>query len=481
VTPARQRLILAFLLLFGFCARAATFKSPLLDHHSWRQADSAAIARNFAREQFNILYPQVDWRGDRAVGYVESGLEPLAFAVAALAKITGRFHPEIGRLANCFLFLGSAALIWTFIRRRYDGATGLVAVYLYALGFPLVLYIERSFMNEALLICLSLLCLVAAQSWLMSSGRRWGWLVMLLVASSLIAAIKLPYLIIWAPVAGLFVEKHGWRAWRRWELWLGAALSIGVALAWYRHAHALGQLSGLSFGLSDKLFDAELMFTGKYPMKVLVRLVKDILGPVGFVAAGVGFWMALRSRRWCELLGCGAFLAYLTVIVGGNFQHDYYQLAFMPIAPAVAAPALVALARTAPGHPLFRHRETWLAALLVLAAFATFVRSTSFHSWYEYGADSVLFCDSADSFAAPQDRVVFIGNNDPALLFCMDRKGWLLTEEDSSEARVRSIWKAGAKLAIVPGAPVRDEVWQFLKTDGQLVFTAGRIVVYRLK
>jgi len=62
----------------------------------------------------------------------------------------------------------------------------------------------------------------------------------------------------------------------------------------------------------------------------------------------------------------------------------------------------------------------------------------------------------------------------------MDRKGWLLTEEDSSEARVRSIWKAGAKLAIVPGAPVRDEVWQLLKTDGQLVFTAGRIVVYRL-
>jgi hypothetical protein len=62
----------------------------------------------------------------------------------------------------------------------------------------------------------------------------------------------------------------------------------------------------------------------------------------------------------------------------------------------------------------------------------------------------------------------------------MDRKGWLLTEEDSTEPRVRSIWKAGAKLAIVPGAPVQDEVWQFLKTDGRLVFTAGRIVVYRL-
>jgi hypothetical protein len=37
--------------MFGFCARAATCKSPLLDHHAWRQADTASIARNFYRER----------------------------------------------------------------------------------------------------------------------------------------------------------------------------------------------------------------------------------------------------------------------------------------------------------------------------------------------------------------------------------------------------------------------------------------------
>ncbi len=169
MSPTHQRLILAFILLFGFCARAATFKSPLLDAHSWRQADTAAISRNFLRERFNILYPQIDWRGDRADGYVESGLEPLAFAVAALAKIGG-FHPELGRLINTFVFLGSAWLVWTFVRRRYGGPTGLIATYLYAFGFPLLIFIERAFMNEALLICLSLVCLVATQRYLEGPG-----------------------------------------------------------------------------------------------------------------------------------------------------------------------------------------------------------------------------------------------------------------------------------------------------------------------
>ena len=88
---------------------------------------------------------------------------------------------------------------------------------------------------------------------------------------------------------------------KRWELWLVTAVSLVVAVAWQRHAHALGQMTGFSFGLADKLFDAELMFSGKYPVKIVERLFKDILGPVGFVGMAAGLWLAFRARRWCEL------------------------------------------------------------------------------------------------------------------------------------------------------------------------------------
>jgi hypothetical protein len=71
-TKPTRRIVLGFVLLFGFCARAATYKAPLLDHHGWRQADTASIARNFYREGMNVLYPQIDQRGGRQVGYVET-------------------------------------------------------------------------------------------------------------------------------------------------------------------------------------------------------------------------------------------------------------------------------------------------------------------------------------------------------------------------------------------------------------------------
>jgi hypothetical protein len=98
--------LLAFVALFGFMARAATYKSPLLDHHAWRQADTASIARNFLRERFNPFYPQIGQRRGQADGYVETGFELLAFLAATIALAVG-FHPEIGRLLSTLCFVGS--------------------------------------------------------------------------------------------------------------------------------------------------------------------------------------------------------------------------------------------------------------------------------------------------------------------------------------------------------------------------------------
>jgi len=98
-TDPTVRLMVFWILLFGFCARAQTFRTPLFDHHNWRQADTAQIARNFWRERFNPFFPQVDQRGAQAHGYVETGFELYAFAMAAVARVAG-FHVEIGRAMN---------------------------------------------------------------------------------------------------------------------------------------------------------------------------------------------------------------------------------------------------------------------------------------------------------------------------------------------------------------------------------------------
>ena len=163
-TRTLRRTVLGAVVAFGLMARVLTFQAPLFDLHAWRQADTATVARNFAVERFNPLYPQVDYRGSQPDGYVETGLELYAFIVAGIARVLG-FSTESGRLLSAFFFPITALLLHRFIAERYGRDAGLIGLSVYALGLPLTLYIDRAFMNESLLTLLSVGTLRSTQQY----------------------------------------------------------------------------------------------------------------------------------------------------------------------------------------------------------------------------------------------------------------------------------------------------------------------------
>lgn len=55
-----QYFCLALIILLGFYLRLYKIDSPIADWHSWRQADTASVSRNFVKESFNPLYPKYD-------------------------------------------------------------------------------------------------------------------------------------------------------------------------------------------------------------------------------------------------------------------------------------------------------------------------------------------------------------------------------------------------------------------------------------
>src|SRR3954468_10303456 len=128
--------ILGFVISLGFMARMLTVHSPLLDHHAWRQADGAMIARNFYRSGLSPLHPETDVRGAQPHGSVATGLELHAILFAAIAQAAG-FAPEVGRTLSALCFVPSALLLWGFIRVRHGPPVALLAVSVYALGLPL--------------------------------------------------------------------------------------------------------------------------------------------------------------------------------------------------------------------------------------------------------------------------------------------------------------------------------------------------------
>jgi hypothetical protein len=476
LTRAQRGWILAALLSLGLMARLVALHSPLFDHHAWRQADGAIMARNFYRDGLAPLHPRTDARGSGPDGRVATGLELHALVFAAVARVTG-FAPQVGRAISALCFPFSAMLLWGFMRVRYGDWHGLFAVCIYALGLPLVLYAERAVWNEPFLILLSLAALRAAQMYL--ARPRPLPLAALLVSVCLIAAIKPQWLIVLAPIAALWIEAEGARAARRLALWVVGISAIAVAAGTMWHIRTVAAQPGaIDFGSANKLFNAADM-TGHYVYVILRRLIRDILGPLGVLAWLIGIAASLRRRRLAEAAAFAGFLVYLVAVSRGNRAHDYYVLAVVPGA-LIALPAGVftmaaALSRAVRGRLGLTPARAAAAIAWTMCLFC-FGRSISFHSWYSVDVDKEYFCSALRPALRPDDLVVFANYNSPDLLYCLDRRGWLLLEEASTAPYLAHLTAQGASVLVAP-VPVPPE----LSADRPPLVSTQRWVSYRLK
>jgi hypothetical protein len=459
--------------VLGFVARLGTAKVPVLDHHSWRQADTASIARNFVRERFNPLYPQVDWRGGQVHGYVETGMEVHAFIVAAISRLAG-FHTDIGRFLSCAYFLGSLVLLHAFVRERDGTWTALVGAAAYAFGFALPFYMDRTFMNEPLLILLTFSAYRCTQRYLREP--RAGWWLGLMTATTLIALVKPVYLVCWGGILGLTVERDGRRALRRWDVALVLAANLLALALWLQHARSLSAATGLSFGIEDKLFDTQLEGSLQYWRTIAGRLILDVFGPVGFVLLVWGLVRSVQSHRRFEPAALAGFLVYLVVVAKGNFIHDYYQLVAVPIGSVLVAAGGVAAAERF-GRESIDARLRWAVALIALMIASAFLRSIN--SWYGVPWEKAHLCSAGRDQLAPADRVVLAGYQNPDLLFCLDRKGWILPDATASPGRVRELRDAGAAAVLVMN-PGSDQLTEWLDHNGRRVVENRRFRLYKL-
>ena len=138
------------MLLLALALRLHGIHDPILDHPGWRQGDTAAIARNFARLQFDIMYPQTIYNGPPP-NYVELELQIVPFLAASLYKIFG-VHEIFGRLLTMAFSLATVVTLAYFARWLFRSAlAGLIAAFFYAV-FPGSVYYGRTFMPDCAMV-----------------------------------------------------------------------------------------------------------------------------------------------------------------------------------------------------------------------------------------------------------------------------------------------------------------------------------------
>jgi hypothetical protein len=439
-----RRAALATILVLGLALRLYHLQSPLIGFGSWRQCDTAAMARNFQAYGHHLLYPQIDWAGD-GPGYVETEFPIYPYMVSGLYAVFG-VHDWFGRLVSIAMSMLGVLGIYLLVKEEIDGRTALWAAGILAV-LPLSVYYGRTFMNEPMLLMCSVFGLYFFSKWMTSRLVWQGAASAVFIALAIL--IKLPTLYLGLPLLYLALSKRGARGLASPGLWLYAvAILVPVGL-WYYHAHQTALRYGVTFGIweykNDKWGNWWMLAKLDFWNHVLFASIAERhLAWFGLPILVGG--LILKRQRASERLfdvWMVALLVYLVVVAKGNYVHEYYQLPFLlPIAVFIAK----VLARCS-SFPLVSRWQTVAVAALSVGLvgyggwrYVRYMRMENANSSPELALARLVQSGTENG-----TLVVAVDDYNPTLLYLFDRKGWHAKPEELASDFLADKVSHGAK------------------------------------
>ncbi len=324
----------------GLISRLINLNVPIVGIHSWRQADTAAMARHFAIQGTPIWLPQIDWSG-AGKGFVESEFPLYPYILAQIYRIFG-VHEWLGRSLSVIFSILTIIILIKIGTTIFDHSSGWWGGLFFSF-MPLSIYYGRTLQAEALLLLVSILSIERLLNW--TKYKKFIDLITSWICFSIACLIKvLP--LVWLGIPLLFILSNSHNLFSsstnkiRPKRLFGKCISripilffsgsILLMIIWYGHSYQLGATSGLSFGFWGSDSDrSNLHLIGNINvwLDLLLRISLRNTAILGLPMAIIGIQQSYKtSGGQIFILGIfGVFLCTLASFQASSI-HEYYQL-----------------------------------------------------------------------------------------------------------------------------------------------------------
>jgi len=398
--------------------------SPVADWHSWRQSDTAAVARNFLRYGIDPLHPRYDdfsniqTGKDNPQGWRMVELPLYQVTAVYLYKIMPGISLEVAlRIVSILATTGSVLLMGYLLSRLVSPLTGLVGAFVYAI-LPYSIYYGRTilpgpFATFWVLLSLSLLCL--------ADSKRW-WLVLTVLAgiSAAIALLVRPMTAFLLLGSWFFLIKNGSMKQKIVSFILYGLVACYPLFLWRKWILQFPE----GIAPSEWLYNyGEIRFKGAWFHWLFARRIAElILGYWGLILFGLGIAVkSVKKEGWFSLLWIAGGLSYLVIFATGNVQHDYYQTLLIPIIVWFTAKGIAALVRPIAGLSRWSSIALACVSVLFLWAFSWYTIRT----FYWINRPEIVEAGKAADAMLPKDaKVIAPYFGDTTFLYQTKRQGW---------------------------------------------------------
>lgn len=468
--------LLLALLIMGFFARKYKIDSPVSDWFSWRQTDTAAVGRFYAKDGIDVMKPRF-----YDLSSIQSGIEnPHGYRMVEFPAYSATFaflYETFGqvsietwaRIVTSVLSLAALVVIYILLYEE----TGLFGAFfgsLFFAVFPYVVFYSHTILPDMPATSLAVLSLYFTYRY--SRGKSWIHLIFALLLFALGLLVK-PMVIFYGFVhLYLIMFASGRRGKKALLALLIFSLSAVPVYLWRNYIQQFPE----GIPASSWLLTSVSTSTGMHNIFMrpaffrwifYERINNLILGGYVMFFLIYGFFYKTKQTLLHYAFALSA-LSYLFVFQGGNVQHDYYQI--------IITPALAMLLGY--GVQLFiNQRQLGFLVVRVFTVLVLFGASLAFSyyqvkAYYNQNSDWLLIADVIRSVTSPQDTLVLDALGDTTILYLSDRKGYPAPYKELSEFK-----KQGADYFVTTNSDYKNK---FKDSTFSLIFENDKVLVFRL-
>lgn len=471
----------AALTIVAWCAIELLVRRPDTitdDWQGWRQADTQAIARNLAQEEFDPLRPRIDWRGD-GPGYVETELQLYPALIAAVLAVTGESELP-GQLLSLIFVALAAALLHRALARRFGDRAGFVAL-LAVLSMQGTVVMGTSIQPDSLAFLLYVVGFLA-----FLDRRHAVW-----IAATLLAGLVKPTTLELGITQFVLVLLTDRPALRRPALWIGWAIVLAGVALFLLHARSLYVEYGNTFGIfsgGDSKLPAASALARPQTWIDLARFT--IVWGIGIPAVPALGFLLWRRRVEAEELALAAGGAVLLLVAlrytSGPFG-THYHLPHVVLGAWLVARAVAELERSTSTRGLVIAAA--FAALLLEARALRYVRSLRREPETAVGrmlaahaAPGTLVVVRARAPRIDPDWHTVNNCEDPRVFYLSRTRGWVLANDEPGAAPVADLAARGARFyAHVNQMPPDADLAAWLAAHATVVASSDAGTIYALR
>ncbi len=480
--PAFQRrdwIILIVILIIAAALRQYKVNTPLADLHSWRQVDTAAVARNYARNGIDWLHPRYDDLSSLQTGHENpEGLRYVEFPIYnAIVGFIGSLLKSvpievIGRNVSAVFSLFIITAIYYLCLKETDRVTAAVAASVYAV-FPAFVFFSRMVLPETTALSFAMISVMLTYMGL--SREKTGKYILLLAAALSMAAsllVKPTTIFYGIAIIFLFFRHYRLRTFKQFDAYLFAAIAVLPLAAWRYfisfHPEGIPPSDWLITSVNTYEGLRNVFLKPAFFRWIFYERVSQIIFG-GYLVFFFIMGLMSRPRRWLPHMLVLSGMAYLFVFEGGNVQHEYYQTILLP---ALAIPVGMGTAYVVANAKNLINVMFVYLLMTVLFALSLFFSFYRVREYYSTPSDLPPIANIIKTLTNPNDKIVTDRLGDTTLLYLADRKGAPAIYKDPATLKT-----LGYKYLVTMN---RETINQYKDQEYRVVFENDKFAMFAL-